>query len=186
MLFFCWLIYPQAWNGENKDRSLQGKLQSNRMHCTYLTYLFAPSKSLGALFSCLHRMVAGSRAIFMPSDVLSCSPHLLHQPRNNMRYLLQHVKCSCPSSGVRDICGTVRTCFSALSAFWKGPEVHLCLHLPLKDHQLGEQILQPTFTESQTLHQQCKTPHLNTLSKNQQGMCGYGHLDDSLRIVFLW
>ena len=39
---------------ENQHRIPQEKLQANRMHCTYLTYLLALSKSLPASIACTH------------------------------------------------------------------------------------------------------------------------------------
>ena len=46
------LIYPPSWNdGENKDGSLQERLHSQRMHCTYLLAL---SESLGTLIPFVH------------------------------------------------------------------------------------------------------------------------------------
>ena len=71
------VLGPIGWPSRNRPKNqhmiLQERPQSTTMHCTYLLAL---SESLRAFRARAHWRMPGSRAIFMPTDVLSRSPCL--------------------------------------------------------------------------------------------------------------
>ena len=131
-------------SSKRRKISTQEKLQCNRMHCTYLTYLLALSESLPASrvfthFSpkarghidgrvALSNLHAIQCLVTQPSPVSPAQkqlpvPSVARQwqvPITSQEYLqFDHVGC-------------------ASSTLWVEAKAYCCRHLPLKDYQVGE------------------------------------------------